>query len=406
MSRFKSFIVYFQFVFFLASWPAWSNELNDNIKEYQEALIRSGVTGSSIAGVFSGSDTLALSAVSSGLPGDREVTEDTIFPIWSMSKPITVVAMMILLDKGAYKLDDPVKNHIPHFEEIMCKSQEQYGDPYLCGKDLLVEHLLTHRSGVGYNQLLGDFHSAEFRDPFSNLDEFVKHVASHPLEFEPGTQYLYGLNQAILGRLVEVLSGQEFYQFLKKEIFDRLGMKDTKFFLTDGDRERFQPLFRKAQDVLGIPGMRPDEGKSAISKSHDELKYTPGTKAQYGGEGLVSTFSDYRKFCEMMLARGGSGSATIISEESFELMTSVVTPHQLSGGYDNGFGYSFSLFSLQEPLLDGTGAPKGIFGWSGYHNTHFWIDPKNEVYGLFMTRTTPFTFEIQKQFRATVYNVL
>ena len=87
-------------------------------------------------------------------------------------------------------------------------------------------------------------------------------------------------------------------------------------------------------------------------------------------------------------------------------MTRVVTPHHLSNGYDSGFGYAFSLFSLQEPLLDGTGAPKGIFGWSGYHNTHFWIDLENDMFGLFMTRTTPFSWEIQKQFRSAVYKVL
>ena len=87
-------------------------------------------------------------------------------------------------------------------------------------------------------------------------------------------------------------------------------------------------------------------------------------------------------------------------------MTTVVTPHQISSGYDSGFGYSFSMFSLEEPLLDGTGSPKGIFGWSGYHNTHFWIDQTNSIFGLFMTRTTPSTWEIQKQFRAAVYDVL
>ena len=122
-----------------------------------------------------------------------------------------------------------------------------------------------------------------------------------------------------------------------------------------------------------------------------------------GGEGLVSTFSDYRKFCEMLLNGGQYNGQQIISAASLELMTTTVTPPQLSGGYSSGFGYAYSVFNLVEPALDGTGSPAGIFGWSGAHNTHFWIDPTNGIYGLFMTRTTPFSFEIQKHFRAAVY---
>ena len=388
----------------LCSFAVLAETLEEDVAAYQEALIRNGVTGSNIAGVFRNSKTLALSAVSSDIEGDRAVTEDTIFPIWSMSKPITIAAMMILLDDGAYKLDDPLKKYIPYFDGLKCRSPNSADDTYLCENELLIEHLLTHRSGYSYYGGPANNDGPDFRDPFLNLDEFVRHVASHPVEFEPGTDYLYGINQAILGRLIEVLSGQEFYLFLKNEIFNPLGMRETKFFLTDTERASFQPLFRKSQSVLGENGITPDRGVGRISDNHDELDYKNGTLKQLGGEGLVSTFRDYRKFCEMLLAGGVYKNKVIISPKSFRLMTTTVTPSQVSGGYNSGFGYAFSMFSLEEPLLDGTGSPKGIFGWSGYHNTHFWIDQKNEIFGLFMSRTTPFSFEIQKHLRAVVYD--
>ncbi len=224
------------------------------------------------------------------------------------------------------------------------------------------------------------------------------------MEFEPGSAYRYGINQAILGRVVEVLSGQEFFEFLRETIFEPLGMSSTKFELSPDDRERFQVLFKKP-DPAGFGG-RFDEGMPVFSTEHDELPYTPGTKAQYGGEGLVSTFEDYRRFCEMLLGRGMYRGTRILEERSIDMMTSVVTPSGVMGGYDTGMDYGYSFFVLGEPLLDGTGSPEGIFGWSGYHNTHFWIDYESDVYGLFMTRTVPYSGEIQKQFRAAVYQNL
>lgn len=373
--------------------------LTHSIEAYQQALIAGGVTGSSVAGVFRGSDTLAYSIVNSGLAGDTPITSNTIFPIWSMSKPITIAAMMILHQRGLYQINDPVSKYIPYFADLKCRDQD--GAVYRCRSELLIEHLLSHRSGYAYYERgKGPSHL----DPHPDLDAFVKVVAAHPVEFEPGTSWVYGLNQAILGRLVEVLSGKDFYVFLKEELFDPLGMAETKFDLTPEDRERFQVLFRK-------PGAGPaldrfDRGNSEFTSAYDELPYTPGTKAQYGGEGLVSTFEDYRRFCEMLLGRGVFRGRRILEEESIERMTAALTPPGRMAGYNNGQAHGYSLFVLQEPALDGTGSPKGIFGWSGYHNTHFWVDYDNNLFGLFMTRTTPFSREIQKQFRAAVYSAL
>ena len=393
------------FLALLLSHAVAATSLEDSVRTYQEALIRHGVTGSSVAGVFKGSEVLAMSAVASDLPGDKAITEETIFPIWSMSKPVTILAMMVLLDQGKYSVDEPVAKYLPEFANLMCRPENDDADLYPCENKLLIEHLLTHRSGYSYYGN-GGGEGPDFRFPFDDLEDYMRHVASWPVEFEPGTAYLYGINQAILGRLVEVLSGKTFYEFLSEAIFTPLGMKDTKFELTDADRARFQPLYRKPQLQFGLNGIAPDEGTPRITDQYDELDYAPGTQKQLGGEGLVSTFSDYRKFCEMLVNGGQHNGQQIISKASLDLMTTTVTPPQLSGGYSSGFGYAYSVFNLVEPALDGTGSPAGIFGWSGYHNTHFWIDPTNGIYGLFMTRTTPFSFEIQKHFRAAVYGAL
>ncbi len=392
---------FFIYLVLFSSHVLLGNELQSSVESYQKVLVNAGVTGSNVAGVYSKDKTLAFSIVNSNIEGDKSISNETIFPIWSMSKPITIAAMMILRDRQLFDVKDPVKKYLPYFDNLQCKSEEESIGTYNCANDLLIEHLLTHRSGYGYVAFGANV--PDHRDPFKDLDEFVRHVANRPVNFEPGTEYLYGINQAILGRLVEVLSGQEFYLFLKENIFDPLEMKDTKFYLTEEDREKFQPLYRKAQKEAGINLLMPDSGVSNITENFDELNYDMTSKKQLGGEGLVSTFNDYRKFCEMLLSAGSYNDKIIISEDSFELMTSVVTDHFIAGGYDDGFGYAYSMFSLQEPLLDGTGSPRGIFGWSGYHNTHFWIDQTNGIYGLFMSRTTPFQIEIQKQFRSAVY---
>lgn len=141
-------------------------------------------------------------------------------------------------------------------------------------------------------------------------------------------------------------------------------MSDTKFYLTDAERKRFQPHYRKAQDAVGPYGSADRGWESRITDNYDELPYNEGA-TPYGGEGLVGTFSDYSKFCRMLLGDGVYKGRRIISSESIDRMTAITTPRFMNGGYDSGFAYGYSLFVLQEPLLDGTGSPAGIYGWGG-----------------------------------------
>ena len=365
-----------------------TQSFDNSILKFQNDLIASEKTGSNVAMVFKDGEIVYNEIVNSGKEGDKEINGETIFPIWSMSKPITIVAMMTLYEKGLIDFDDNVSKYIPEFSELQCKDEN--GNIYKCKNELKILHLMTHRSGYTY---YGNPHNFTSTIKYDNLNDFVNDVSKHPVEFEPGSDYLYGINQAILGKIVEVVTGKSFYQYLKESIFDPLGMNETKFYLTSEDRERFQPLFINSGALKGFTNFL------------DEMTYDENNKAYFGGEGLVSTMKDYAKFCQMLLNNGELNGAKIINRSSIDLMLekhSVLEPDPFLD-INDGFHFGFSVFVLNDPSKDETNSSKGIYGWSGYHNTHFWIDNEKNLFGLFMTRAREFSFGIQSDFRKAVY---
>lgn len=360
----------------------------NSILQFQNELITSEKTGSNVAMVFKDGEVVYNETVNSNKEGDKEINEETIFPIFSMSKPITIVAMMTLYEKGLINFDDNVSKYIPEFSELQCKDDN--GDVYSCENDLKILHLMTHRSGYTYYGNPLNFTSTI---KYDNLDDFVTDVSKHPVEFEPGSSYLYGINQAILGKVVEVVTGMSFYEYLKETIFDPLGMNETKFYLTPEDRERFQPLFINSGSLKGFTNFL------------DEMTYDINNRAYFGGEGLVSTMRDYSKFCQMLLNNGELNGNKIIDRSSIDLMVEKHSDLESDPflNINEGFHLGFSVFVLNDPEKDGTNSSEGIYGWSGYHNTHFWIDNEKNLFGLFMTRAREFSFGIQGDFRKAVY---
>ncbi len=353
----------------------------NSILQFQKDLIVNKKTGSNIALVYKENEVVYKEIANSGAIGDKDINDSTIFPIWSMSKPITVVSVMTLYEKGLIEFEDPVSKYIPEFEDLKCKNDDEV---YPCNNELTILHLLTHRSGYSYYGN-PEFFTSTIK--YDNLNDFISDVADYPVEFEPGSDYIYGINQAILGRLVEVVSGKSFYEYLKEVIFDPLEMNNTKFYLTKKDREYFQPLFINDGKLIGYTNYL------------DELSYDENNRAYFGGEGLVSTLSDYSNFCKMLLNNGIYNGRRIISKSSIKLMTNNYTQLEY-----NPFHYGFSLFVLNNSRFDGTNSPNGIYGWSGYHNTHFWIDPKNELFVIFLSRAREFSFEMQQELRRSVYS--
>ncbi|MEC7244896.1 MAG: serine hydrolase domain-containing protein [Bacteroidota bacterium] len=360
----------------------------NSILQFQNELITSEKTGSNVAMVFKDGEVVYNETVNSNKEGDKEINEETIFPIFSMSKPITIVAMMTLYEKGLINFDENVSKYIPEFSELQCKNEN--GDVYSCENDLKILHLMTHRSGYTYYGNPLNFTSTI---KYDNLDDFVTDVSKHPVEFEPGSSYLYGINQAILGKVVEVVTGMSFYEYLKETIFDPLGMNETKFYLTPEDRERFQPLFINSGSLKGFTNFL------------DEMTYDVNNRAYFGGEGLVSTMRDYSKFCQMLLNNGELNGNKIIDRSSIDLMVEKHSDLESDPflNINEGFHLGFSVFVLNDPEKDGTNSSEGIYGWSGYHNTHFWIDNEKNLFGLFMTRAREFSFGIQGDFRKAVY---
>ena len=376
------------YLFFLTIILGCAQTYENSILQFQNELITSEKTGSNVAMVFKDGEVVYNETVNSNKEGDKEINEETIFPIFSMSKPITIVAMMTLYEKGLINFDDNVSKYIPEFSELQCKDDN--GDVYSCENDLKILHLMTHRSGYTYYGNPLNFTSTI---KYDNLDDFVTDVSKHPVEFEPGSSYLYGINQAILGKVVEVVTGMSFYEYLKETIFDPLGMNETKFYLTSEDRERFQPLFINSGSLKGFTNFL------------DEMTYDINNRAYFGGEGLVSTMRDYSKFCQMLLNNGELNGNKIIDRSSIDLIVEKHSDLESDPflNINEGFHLGFSVFVLNDPEKDGTNSSEGIYGWSGYHNTHFWIDNEKNLFGLFMTRAREFSFGIQGDFRKAVY---
>ena len=393
-------------ILFFAALPTAINASDsaDAIHKFQKSLIEDEITGSNVVMIYRDGKRVYHKAAQSGKEGDRDIDADTLFPIWSMTKPITTVAMMTLHEQGKFDWDDKVSKYIPCLANLTWRDGDEIKP---CTKPLRVIHLMTHRSGWQY-----DIHRDRDRTPvgvpnvafdsvypnqtrFNDLQSFVEACAKQPLEFEPGTRYLYGINQAILGRLIEVLTEMPFEAYLRKTIFEPLGMKDTGFSMDAERRSHFQPLWINSGHLKGFTYLL------------DELTYSPKSQAHFGGEGLVSTMEDYARFCEMLTHGGVFRGKRVISQKSIDTMTS-----RWSGGFPEepdadipirGYTDGFSLFVLEDPSIHERNVPKGIFGWAGYHNTHFWIDPKNRQFGLFMSRARAFSWDIPIRLRKVVY---
>ena len=368
-------------------------QLQQALGKLQKSLIQDEVTGSNCVIVVRGGDVIYEAMQNSGKPGDRDVTKDTLFPIWSMSKPITIVAMLTLHEKRLFDWKDPIAKYIPCFEKLTVRD----GDNLRPAKTpLRIIDLMTHRSGYGY--YVWDGVPAEHAEPeanqtrFRDLQEFCEVAARYPLAFDPGSDFLYGNNQGILGRLVEVLSGMSFSDYLKKTLFDPLEMDDTSFVLDAERRKRFQPLFINVGALKGFTDLL------------DELNYSPNSRAHFGGDGLVSSPADYANFCTMLVNGGVYKGQRIVSEASMKKMTEVYSKDTFPDVWP-GIDMGFSVFVLDHLEQEKSKAPRGIFGWAGYHNTHFWIDPEHDTFVLFMARAREFTFEIPKQLRQAVYGV-
>ena len=353
---------------------------------------------------------------------DRErgkpMTEDTIFRIYSMTKPIASVALMSLYEQGHFQLSDPVHKVIPEWRDLsvyrMGNHPRWLTAP--CERPMSIRDLLTHTSGLTYGFMERTNVDRAYRKLGlagrvgqryeGTLEEFVSALSQLPLEFSPGTAWNYSVSTDIVGRLVELYSGERFDEYLRRHIFEPLGMEDTGFFVPPEKLERFAACYDRG------PGK-----KLRLQDDPEKSRYLEPPRFLSGGSGLVSTAHDYLRFCRALLSGGELEGARILGRKTVELMTT----NHLPGGADlasvsvglfsevrnegTGFGLGFSV-NLDPVANQGAGSV-GEFAWGGAASTVFTIDPAEELILIFMTQLMPSqTFDFRGQIKAIVHGAI
>ena len=347
-----------------------------------------------------------------GLP----VEADTLFRIYSMTKPITSVAAMMLYEEGAFELKDQVKWHLPEFRETRVyrsgPSTKVVTEPVT--EPMRIWHLLTHTAGLTYgfhyvHPVDALYRSAgfEFGPPRDvTLAEAVEKWASMPLVFQPGTSWNYSVATDVLGRLVEVLAGEPFEDFVRSRILDPLGMDDTSFFVPDERRDRLAQLYVPAPHRQCSP-----------AASFGPVPHNPPPFPS-GGGGLVGTAGDYMRFCEMLRRHGEYESPTGSGGRLLGPRThAYMVRNHLPGGVDleaygqstfaetsfDGVGFGLGFSVVDDAAAGKVVGNEGEYGWGGAASTAFWVDPADDIVVLFMTQLLPSsTYAIRPQLRQLV----
>jgi len=330
---------------------------------------------------------------------------DSIFRIYSMSKPITSTAVMMLFEEGKFQLTDPISRYIPAFKEAKVLdntsgSGVQYIKPV---REVSIHDLLTHTAGLSYgfdeNVYIDELYRKKLwalveKNPDVTLQACIEKVSKLPLAFQPGTMFRYSFATDVLGYLVQVVSGMPFDEFLRSRIFEPLHMEDTDFYVPPEKVLRFTSVYG------------PDEKAGLkVSDPFDTSRYLRPTHNPSGGGGLLSTTSDYFQFSQMLLNKGELNGTRLLGRKTVEWMTSNHLPDGVNLDTSSGFGLGFSvLLDLgKSPMLGSV----GNYGWSGAANTNFWIDPQEELIGILMLQFMPSdTYPIVPDFRNLTYQAL
>jgi len=339
------------------------------------------------------------------LASRQPMRTDHIFRLASMTKPVTSVAVMMLHEEGRFLLTDPVSRFLPEFKDMKVavanRPHERAEGGYRlvpAEREITIQHLLTHTAGLassssGPTMALHAKWSAQ-RTPKSLLAERIAELARLPLNFQPGTAWEYGNATDVLGRLVEVVSGQPLDRFFRSRILDPLGMGDTHFYLPDNLLPRLATAYEKRDGRLA----RLDEPGCE----------TRGGRYYSGGGGLAGSIEDYYRFCQMLLNGGQFNGVRLISRKTVELMTANHIG-QLPLWRDTLRGYRFGLGFrvMADPGEAGKLVSVGSYGWGGAYGTYFWVDPKEEMTGILMLQLKPYAhLNIRTEFQNTATQAL
>ncbi len=340
------------------------------------------------------------------------VEKDTIFRIYSMTKPITSIALMQLYEQGKFQLYDPVKKYIPEFGKTKVFAGTGIMGNEIVEQDspMTIHHLLTHTAGLTYgffydNPIEEMYRKSIFRNPDVTLEEKIKGMAQYPLIAQPGTKWNYSIATDVCGYLVEVISGMPFADYLQTNIFDPLGMVDTAFHVTEDKVDRFAQLYQS--------NFMDGSFHVFMGSPHIPVKdYTKPTRTPGGGGGLTSTTEDYLNFCLMLLNQGEYNGARIIGRKTLQYMTTNhLRPEHIpfilgtKVYHGEGFGLGFSV--ITDPAHSGVINSVGTYEWGGAASTKFWVDPQEEIVCVLMTQLMDnYTIPFQDDFRVLTYQAL
>jgi CubicO group peptidase (beta-lactamase class C family) len=341
------------------------------------------------------------------------VRPDTIFRIYSMTKPLTSVAIMMLYEEGLFQLDDPITRFIPAFRDmrVFAGGSRSMWESVPAERDINFRDLLTHTSGLTYGFLESTLVDAMYRDRGvdfqtspESLAAMVETAASLPLLAQPGTEWNYSIATDVLGHLVALISGVPFERFLRERVTGPLGMTDTDFHVPPEKIDRFAANY--------TPG---EGGALRLIDDPRESRYGAPRLLCSGGGGLVSTAADYMRFCQFMLNKGELDGVRLLGRKTVELMTMNHLPGDMAAmgqprfsespytGIGFGLGFSVMLDPTRAQIL---GTP-GEFAWGGAASTAFWVDPAEEMAVILLTQLMPSsTYPIRRELRVLTYQAI
>jgi CubicO group peptidase (beta-lactamase class C family) len=351
---------------------------------------------------------------------NRPLEKDAIFRIYSMTKPVTSVAFMMLVEQGLVALDDPVAKFIPGWANlgVFAAGTDAGWATTPPARPMLMIDLLRHTSGLTYGfQMQGNIDAAYRKLKVAEdlrlgtLQEFIDKLAKLPLVFSPGESWNYSVSTDVLGYLVETISGMPFADFLERNIFQPLGMVDTAFTVPADKKHRLTACY--AAGVLGSRAVK--AGPPPLQDDPETSPYLTPTDFPSGGGGLTSTMADYMRFARMLLNGGELDGARLLSPKTLQLMTA----NHLPGGKDltqmskslfseatyAGVGFGLGFGVTVDPAASMVPGSKGDFFWGGAASTFFWVDPVEDLTVVFMTQLLPSSaYAVRRELRTLVYS--
>lgn len=383
---------------------------------YMSGMVEAGLVAGTSTLLMRHGQVAAFNTFGKARLGDEAaLAHDALFRIYSMTKPITGVAMMILFEEGRWRLDDPITDVLPELT-----GQKVFAglapDGTMLTQDAIrpptMRELMSHTAGLGYG--LFDVHPIEraYREAgvmmANSHDDLVRRAATIPLMFQPGTEWFYSIATDLQALVVERLSGQTFGDFLKTRIFEPLGMVDTGFHVPPDQHHRLTEMYS-------------DDGKGGLKAATEAFDmpitdYTRPPRFESGGGGLVSTAIDYARFCQMILNKGELDGARILSSASIDLMATNVIPDAVLNTanplrllpFNPAFGFGLDFAVLIDPQALDAVEGKGTLSWGGGGGTWFWIDPENDLIfvGMIQRMADPVSSEFRARARALTYAAL